>query len=335
MLKGWGTQKTVPDQDGTDCRAVHLPGGNYLENVLIDIAKSHEIMDRFVENSHTKISIKRNRIANYISFVSDALLQVTNKREALINNRLISSWFIEFLDYWHNVINGRPLEVMDFLMLFHDYRKKAGHTDTLDWSNANIHIQNWQNTNQIFGTLQYCRKCALRPIRYARLSKYLRRNARVLEYGCGLAPMYRTYRSYLNHVPCNWLLADIPNFPFHYAKYTYHKDRCIEGFVTIDAELFRDPLRGVRGSFDLIIIQEVFEHLDDPVFVASYLIDRLKAGGYFLFDYIKSEGSGLDTPVALARRIEALKILDGRLTMVEGHFAVSDKDISRCVGRKI
>lgn len=114
-FKGSRTQKTVLDKDSTDCRAAHLPGGNYLENVLIDIGKSHEIMDRFVKKPHTKISIKRNRIANNISFVSDALLQVTNKREALINNRLISSWFIEFLDYWHNVINGRPLEVIDFL----------------------------------------------------------------------------------------------------------------------------------------------------------------------------------------------------------------------------
>ncbi len=166
-------------------------------------------------------------------------------------------------------------------------------------------------------------------------SLHASRSRRACAGSCGLAPMYRTYRSYLNHVPCNWLLADLPNFPFHYAKYTYHKDRCIEGFVTIDAERFRDPLRDVQGSFDFIVMQEVFEHLDDPVFVASYLIDRLKDGGCFLFDYIKSEGRGLDTPVALAKRIDALKVLDDRLTMIEGHFAISDKDISRCVGRKI
>ena len=334
MLKRLGTQTAATNKGATECRAVHLPGGNFLENILIDIGKSHEVMDGFLETSHTKISIKKSYITNYVSFILNCLLQATNKREVLVNNRLFSSWFTEFLDYWYNVINGRPLEVMDFLMLFYDYRKKAGHTEVLNWQSTAMHVQNWQNPNQLFGTLQYCRKCALRPIRYVRLSKYLRRNARILEYGCGLAPMYRTYRSYLNHLPCTWILADLPNFPFHYAKYTYHQDNCIERFVTIDAERFRDPLHDVQGSFDFIVIQEVFEHLDDPVFIASYLIDRLKDGGHLLFDYIKSEGTGLDTPAALENRIDALKILGNRLTMVEGCFAVADTSISRCVGRK-
>ena len=55
-----------------------------------------------------------------------------------------------------------------------------------------------------------------------------------------MAPYYYCYRRYYSHLDCT-VLADIPNFPFHYAKYLYGRDGDIE-FATIGSSEFYDPL---------------------------------------------------------------------------------------------
>jgi 2-polyprenyl-3-methyl-5-hydroxy-6-metoxy-1,4-benzoquinol methylase len=140
---------------------------------------------------------------------------------------------------------------------------------------------------------------------------------RILEYGCGIAPMYRTWRRFFAHIPTRWVLADIPGFPFHYARQVHGADAGVR-FVTITPERFADPLQGVEGQFDLIILQEVFEHLDEPLRLAGYLVDRLAPRGLLHFDYIESDATGLDTPAGLEQRRETLKYLKSRLEIVEG-----------------
>jgi len=164
----------------------------------------------------------------------------------------------------------------------------------MSWENAKDHIHNWQNPNNIGLTFHYVAKYSRLPFRSKELFKYIRKGQQILEYGCALAPMYRTYREYLNHFKCSWVLADIPNFPFHYARYTYAKDAGVI-FSTITDEIMDDPLRGIDKKFDLIIIQEVFEHLHSPLHVAKYLNERLRIGGLLFFDYVLSDAKGLDT----------------------------------------
>jgi len=264
------------------------------------------------------------------------LLKKMNLWETVVTIGVKRKWFDQFLDYWINVLGGLSLNVSDFHQLRFHYRKIAHantHLKQLSWNNEAEHLHNWQTPDNLYLTFNYVTKCALHPFRSRQLLKVLDKDMRVLEYGCSLAPMYRTYREYLNHIPTQWVLADIPNFPFHYARQVYARDLEVEQFVTITEELFDDPLKNVQRNFDVIIVQEVFEHLHKPLHIAEYLVNRLNDGGLFFFDYAVSDAQGLDTSAALIERQSTLEYLSGKLEVVHGDF--QNGEISgRCIGRK-
>jgi len=155
---------------------------------------------------------------------------------------------------------------------------------------------------------------------------------RILEYGCSLAPYYYCYREFFSHLNCKWSLADIPNFPFHYAKYLYRNDPDVE-FITINDVDFTNPL-GEASEFDVILLTTVLEHLDDPLFISGYLLKRLKTGGLLVFDYIKSEGKGLDHPRALEMRQECLRSILAQTQIVNGKINDINESISLCIAKK-
>ena len=239
----------------------------------------------------------------------------------------------EFKQYWEGFLGGRTLfGSLNFFLLLHGYRLKVQHRDPLHWSSPEQHVANWQSSEQFHSLLHMVSKMALRATRSLYLPstwRFFPRKARVLEYGCSTAPYYHLYRQYYRHRGYEWVLADIPNFAFHYAKFTYAQYQDVS-FRTIYAENFGDPL-GSREMFDVVILKEVLEHLDNPVFVAEYLLKRLKTGGILVFDYVKSEGTGLDHPRAMEDREEALKLIGDSCQILEGSL----KELSRSVGLTI
>jgi len=259
-------------------------------------------------------------------------------REPLVMNGITRKWFNDFVGYWRDVLGGRPLHtIADFNALLHDYRKGQQHVAELDWSDPSRHIAVWQESEHIYQIFHSARKLALHPTVGHRLWAKVPRGSRVLEYGCSLAPYYYCYRSYFSHLGCTFVLADLANYPFHYAKYLYRHDAEVE-FATINAEDFADPLGSVSSGsgevFDVIVVTTVFEHVDDPMFVASYLLDRLKPGGLFVFDYIKSDGHGLDHPNALRMRGPTLTAILDRTDVIHGEVDDLTASIDLCIARK-
>lgn len=316
-------------------KAVHLEGGNFFDNVLINIDASFKIQDKWLQEQRKKQkSVKRSIFLNYTDLAIFALLKKLNLWETMFMTGLKRAWFDEFHDYWVNVMGGRPITIMDFHHLRFNYRTKSQHVHQLKWDDASKHLENWQAPNNIHAIFHFVVKYALHPFRSRNLLKILKKDMRILEYGCSLAPMYRTYRQYLNHIPTRWVLADIPNFPFHYARHVYAKDVEIEQFITITEPLFDDPLKDVSGNFDLIIVQEVFEHLHKPRYIAEYLVKRLNSQGLLLFDYMKTSGEGHDTPVGVKERAATLTYLSENLEMIYGSFRNDDRSLDVCVGRK-
>ena len=314
--------------------AVHSKGGNYLDRIRIDVAASHAGLDQQVS---VKMSVRKSRIGNTLRLLFAALLIRLRLREPLVMSGLCRRWFDDFVTYWHDVLGGRPIPtVSDFNLLLYEYRKRQQHVSELSWGDAAQHVANWQEPDAIYLTLHNARRLALHPIVGLRLWPLVRRGSRVLEYGCSLAPYYYCYRLYFSHLKCSFVLADIPNFPFHYAKYLYRHDAEVE-FATIGPEEFRAPLAGLEGDarFDVIIVTTVFEHLDDPPFVARYLLDRLNPGGLLVFDYIKSEGHGLDHPNALRTRQAALSTILAETEVVHGDVGDLNESIGFCIARKV
>ena len=300
--------------------ASHLPGGNRFDDVRIDLLESFQSQEDWLATVERK-PVRGSRLSDTARLYRDGALAYTGLMETVAGGGAMRWWLREFLDYWSNVIGGRPLTVFDFHQLLFHYRRRFQTMETLDWSSATEHVSHWVAPENLYQTLHFVRKYAFQPVRDRGLTRLLKPNARVLEYGCSLAPMYRTWRRYGAHIPTSWVLADIPGFPFHYARHAYAHEASVERFATIWPDRFDDPLSGVDGEFDLIVVQEVFEHLDRPRFVADYLLERLRAGGIMMFDYVRSDARGLDTPSGLAERDDTLAFLEHRLEVIRGEPA--------------
>jgi SAM-dependent methyltransferase len=301
--------------------AVHLPGGNYFDDVRLDIDESHKLLEGCVFPH-----VRRNpgKLASVASYYLNAVSQRLRLNEFLMTSGIRRQWFDEFYGYWSLVLGGRPLSFIDFFMLLHDYRKRQQHTSEMEWSSPASHVRNWQNPGAIYTTFSLIRSAALRPIIGRVLWPHISRGARVLEYGCSLEPFYNCYRNFYSYRNCNWTLADLANFPFHYAKYLYRNDRGVT-LHTIVPEKFEDPL-GSDITYDVVIVINVFEHLDEPLRVAEYLLSRIAPGGLLVFDYLESDGKGFDTPRALEQRKACLRYLHSHLEVLYGRI-VADEDV--------
>jgi SAM-dependent methyltransferase len=317
----------MPDQ--TDSyKAVHLGDGNFFDNLRIDIERSHRAIDHLTVN---KVQVRGAVLGNLFSYGLNALLQKLRLQEFLAVSGLRRAWFDDFHGYWAEVLGGRPLTVLDYFMLLHDYRKRQQHTKELSWDSPDRHVANWQDPSELYSTFAFTRNTVLRPIVGRALWRHLKKGSAVLEYGCSLAPYYNCYRNYFSHLNCTWKLADIANFPFHYAKYRYRRDEAVS-FHTISADSFKDPL-GNADTYDAIVVTTVLEHLDDPVFVSDYLLSRLKQNGLFIFDYVISEGKGLDTPLALKMRSQCLDLILSRIDVIHGTVDPAN-NVGLVIGRR-
>lgn len=316
--------------DNHNVQALHLEGGNCFDDMRIDIAESHR---RFAYLTRTK-NTKRSRFRNIVKFSLTRLALRFGIHELLVVNGISKRWLADFQNYWSNILNGRPFwSTLDFFMILHDYRKRQQHTSHLEWDDPKQHLANWQHPSQIYATLHSVRACAMQPITSLEFWKKVSKSMRILEYGCSLAPYYYCYREFFSHLNCRWTLADIPNYPFHYARWLYRNDSDVE-FVTITDSDFTNPLKDVAEDFDVIILTTVFEHLDDPLYISNYLLKRLKIGGLFVFDYIKSEGKGLDHPKSQEMRQDCLKSILVQAQIVHGNINDISESIGFCIARK-
>jgi hypothetical protein len=204
-------------------KAVHLAGGNFFDDVRLDLSAS------YAKQSEWLLDV--DKISAHGSSVRAAMRRGIYKREpyrlreALVNAGLRRQWFEEFRQYWEDVLDGRPLTVLDFHNLRFNYRRRHQSVARMAWPDQEHHIANWQTPANLFQTFEAVYRTALHPMWHGGLlSEHLRRGFRVLEYGCGVAPMYRTWRTFLSATSSQWVLADIAGFSFHYARHTLGRD---------------------------------------------------------------------------------------------------------------
>jgi 2-polyprenyl-3-methyl-5-hydroxy-6-metoxy-1,4-benzoquinol methylase len=86
--------------------------------------------------------------------------------------------------------------------------------------------------------------------------------------------------------------------------------------VPVAVERMDAPLSGQSQRYDVIYCQEVLEHSHAPLSTAQYLLDHLVTGGTLVFDYMQSDGHGLDTPAGVEGRQETIAFLRQYLDIV-------------------
>jgi len=315
-------------------KAVHSKGGNFFDDIRLDLDASYRAQDAWLATVEKKNRAGRNIIRNLLCFAAFGFLQKIKRLETFVMMGMIKGWFLEFHQYWQEVLGGRPLTLMDFHQLRFLYRRRLQSNAVLPWTNYEKHVANWQTPEHLGLLFKNVYDCALHPVRIYPFFKQLKKNARILEYGCAFAPAYRSYRQFFNHKKARWVLADIENYAYHCSRFLFASDEDIEKMILIKPSDFDDPLNKVEGQFDVVILMTVFEHLHKPRHIAEYLMSRLKEGGLFVFDYIKSEAKSLDSEAGLKERKETLDYLKGRLTFIEGGIQNENESVGLCVGIK-
>lgn len=251
---------------------VHNPGGNYYNDMKINI----DIAFDSLPDANKGKAPKRNlAVFNMMKIMIDAMLIKCNRMEAMVIIGQRRDWFTEFKLFWTNMLGGRPLNIMDFHMLRMWYRVKNQATEQLSWDTIEEHMDNWKKDENMSMIFQQLYGNALSPHRPL---PYVHRNSRVLEYGCSHAPYYRSYRKYYNHKRAKWVLADVKNISYLFSQYTYRNDCDIEKMIVIDEKNADNPLVGIEGKFDVIILTTVLEHLHKPKTIVELLWNYLNGG---------------------------------------------------------
>ncbi len=258
-----------------------------------------------------------------------ALLYKTGVHKRLIYANAKLDWFYEFRDYWVRELGYRPIEPHDFYFLSGLYRQKFSNLDVLDSATNEQHIQAWQDPRTVYLLFRYQLQLALRPLCAHRFTRYIRRGGNVCEYGCGLAPIATSLCRFYPHLNVNISLADIPTVLFHFVRWKFSGKEYVR---TVEINPNNDEPLG--ADFDIIFCQTVLEHVPRPLSVVRHLHARIRSGGFFVFDYIKSEGKGLDTASALRDRTTVLQYIVDNFEVVEGRVFLDERNVGTVVCRK-
>jgi len=306
--------------------------GNKYDDLRVDIQKVYEAGLPWRKNSFEKQ--RKKSLFSWFRRSSCRILFRLRLWEWMVCLGPVDRWFHDFREYWQAVLGGRPLWTrMDFFHLRHDYRKRHQMQDALAWDTPADHVANWQDAALLYGLFQQVAAIALNPLPALDFWRLTRsRGLRILEYGCSSAPYYHCYREFFRSRKQEWVLADLPNFPFHFAQWLYQGDSEVS-WITIKEENFTNPL-GEEEGFDAVILTTVLEHVDDPVRVIRDLLSRLKDDGILLFDFVVTAGTGLDHPQGVDGRLEALALIEKECRPVVGEFPDIHGEVGLTIVRK-
>jgi len=258
----------------------------------------------------------------------------TDLHRRLIYANLRLDWFSEFQRYWVGELGNRPLHPHDFHFLSGVYRQRAqsvqfDHLERPELASDDKHLDAWRDPRMVSYLFLHTYRLALSPLRVHPFTRFLPRGGRVAEYGCGAAPILTGLARRYRHLDLQLVGADIPHILFHYARWKFQADR----FVTMVPIRPNDDAP-LPGQFDAIFCLETFEHLPRPIAAAVHFCDSLKPGGYLIFDYVRSDGTGLDTAAALRDRIPALTLIRERFDIVQGRLPTDGAHVEPAVARK-
>ena len=255
-----------------------------------------------------------------------------HRRLVYANVRL--GWFHEFQRYWVGELGNRPIHPHDFYFLSGVYRQRLQtihfeHIENASLASDGKHLEAWRDPRIVHHLFAHTFRLALSPLRVHPFIRWVPRRGRVVEYGCGAAPMLTALARHYRHMDLQLVGADIPHLLFHYARWKFREAR----FVSM-VPIAPDDDAPLSGSFDTVFCLETFEHLPRPLAVAQHFHRVLKAGGCLVFDYIRSEGTGLDTAAALRDRIPVLEFILKHFDVVQGRVTTDGDHVEPAVARK-
>lgn len=275
-----------------------------------------------------------SRLGSLLRRSATALAVKTGLRARLVYANLRLDWFREFQEYWVTEMGNRPILPIDFSFLYGVYRQRLQTIRFPELENPELasdakHFEAWQDSRLVHHLFRSHYRLALNPLRVYRFVRFIPRGGNVCEYGCGLAPFTTSLVRYYRHRNLRITCADIPNLMLHFARWKFRDCRFIRALV-----LNPDDDNPLDEIYDVIVCVETLEHLPRPLAVLRHLHSALGPGGYLIFDYLRSEGKGLDTAAALRDRIPALEFVLAHFTVVQGEVPLDGRHVNTVVCQK-
>lgn len=291
---------------------------NFFDQLVVDVP---ELFARFPPRGSMWPSVPRPSAAHRFHGSSGLPLPVRLAAWWLLHRlRLDQGWFREFGAYWGGVLKGRPLlSPEEFHFLNGVYRMRFQDNQVPNTDDDDVHLAAWQQPEVLFQLFQQVLLESLNPkIRViAPLHRYVPRG-RCLNFGCAAGSLTATDQAFFPGRRA-WVLADLPTITLHYAAWRFAGRDAVVVHPLMSTDGFRVP----AGPFDAICCMTVFEHLPRPLATARQLANALATGGFLLFDYMLSDGAGLDTIQGVNERPAVLAFLREQFDVVSGMFSES------------
>lgn len=244
------------------------------------------------------------------------------------------SWFKTFKHYWSYVLRGRPLwGIEEFFFLNNLYRVKFQNIQVPDTDDPNIQLDAWQRSELIYQLLHliykesYSNELTILDL----LRKKKKKIKSILEFGCATAPITTSYLEFFRlKKNMKIFISDIQTIAFHYATYKFRRCSNIIPLLLIPDN---DFLLTLSKKVDVIFCMAVFEHLNKPLATINKFYEYLNKDGFLLFDFIKTEGEGLDTHHAVKERNGVLEYIAENFDIIHGKI-IKDKDLGLTIVRK-
>lgn len=267
--------------------------------------------------AHTAGSLSLTaQIVSILSRYETAFLFKSGLLRRLIYANLKLDWFYEFREYWVNELGMRKIEPHDFYFLHGVYRQKFQKLEVPDSADPDEFLRIWQQPATIYLLFAYQFKLALQPLAAYPFARYIPRNAKVCEYGCGLAPISQSLIKFYPSRRLNITVADIPLYMLHFLSWKYRHNPAVR-ILTINPS----SEGSLTDIYDVITCMTVLEHLPRPLITMKHLHSCLSPRGIFIFDYIKSEGTGLDTAAGLSERAAVLDFIRQHFKVLKGSIS--------------
>ena len=244
------------------------------------------------------------------------------------------AWLDQFRKYWSTVLGGRPLwDEHDFYFLRNIYRLKFQENQVPDSADAGIHLDSWQRPELMYQLFHQVFKESL--TNQLGLWRHVKRSLNrplqsFLEFGCATAPVTATFFEFYKNIRnVQVYISDIQTLAFHYASYRFNMKNVTPLLLTPENEFsLPDDIK-----VEVVFCITVFEHLNSPLAIIKKFHSILKRGGLLFFDYIKSDGEGLDTIQGVKERNAVLYYVDSNFNVVFGKISY-DENMGLTIVRK-